>query len=54
MKDNQQTKEYKAPQFKLVRQDESIKVFFAASGTPGAPSLTGGINSMSRGTSSEW
>jgi len=29
------TKTYVKPMFKLVKQDESNKVFFAASGTPG-------------------
>jgi len=35
MKEKQQSKEYKTPQFQLVRQDEQNTVFFAASGEPG-------------------
>jgi len=47
MKQIRQTKEYKTPQFQLVRQDESNKVFFAASG---APALGGSLGSMSSTT----
>jgi len=39
MKETKQSKEYKTPQFQLFKTDESNKVFFAASGTPGSPSL---------------
>jgi len=42
-----QSKEYKTPQFQFVKTDESNKVFFAASGTPGAPSVGGSLGSMS-------
>jgi len=36
MKETKQSKEYKTPQFHLVRQDEQNKVFFTASSpTPG-------------------
>jgi len=47
-------KNYSEPTFVVIRNDAQNKVFFAASGTPGGPSLTGGINTMSRGTISEW
>jgi len=30
---------YTQPKFEFVRMDESNKVFFVASGTPGSPSL---------------
>jgi len=39
MKEIKQSKEHKAPYIQLVRMDESNKVFFAASGKPGSPSL---------------
>jgi len=41
---------YEKPQFQLVRQDESNKVFFAASG---APALGGSLGSMSS-TAGSW
>jgi len=50
MKQNQQSKEYKTPKFQIVKQDEQNKVFFAASGTPGAPSFGGSLGSMSSTT----
>jgi len=53
MTQTKQTKEYKAPQFRHVRQDESNKVFFAASGTPGAPAVGGSFGSMSS-TNGAW
>jgi len=44
MKQKQQAKEYKTPQFQLVRQDESNKVFSTASSPSPTPTstLTGG------------
>jgi len=54
MKKAQQTKEYKTPQFQIVRQDEQNRVFFTASGSSaGSGSVTGSITSMSS-TSGVW
>jgi len=50
MKPKQQSKEYKTPQFRLVRQDEQNKVFFTGSG---GPSFGGSLKAMSS-TSSAW
>jgi len=52
MKDNQQSKEYKTPQFQFVKTDNQNKVFFAASGTPGpTPTSVGGsLGSMTNAT----
>jgi len=46
VKEIHQSKEYKTPQFKFVKTDEQNKVFFAASGTPGAPTVGGSLGSM--------
>lgn len=54
MKTNNFQKEYKVPQFQIVKPDESNKVFFAASGAPAGPSLTGGINTMTVNNGSAW
>jgi len=54
MKETKQLKEYKAPQFQFVKQDERNRVFFAASGTPEGPSHTGGINKMNMKVNSVW
>jgi len=43
-------KEYKTPQFELVRQDESAKVFFTASG---ATQSAGELGSMTS-TAGQW
>jgi len=48
-----QSKEYKAPQFQLVRQDEQNKVFFTASGGPALTSVGGKLGSMSS-TNGAW
>jgi len=50
MTQTKQSKEYKAPQFQLVRQDEQNKVFFTASGAPAAPSVGGSLGSMTSDT----
>jgi len=51
----QQSKEYRSPQFQLVRQDEQNKVFFTASGGPsGSDSVTGSISSMSSTSATSW
>jgi len=46
-------KQYETPQFKLVRQEESNKVFFVASGTQNAPKAGGTLGSMSK-TPTNW
>jgi len=53
MKENKQSKAYKTPQFQFVKTDEQNKVFFAASGTPGAPSVGGSLRSMNS-TNGAW
>jgi len=46
-------KQYALPQFQLVRQNDSNKIFFAASGTPGAPALGGALGAMTK-TNGSW
>jgi len=46
----QNKKEYEAPKVELVKQDESNKVFFTASG---APSVGGSLGKMTS-TSTSW
>jgi len=43
-----QSKEYKTPQFQLVRQDEQNRVFFTASGE--GPKLTGTLGTATQTT----
>jgi len=55
MKETKQTKEYKAPLFQFVRQNEQNRKFFTASGGPAPTSVTTGtITSMSRNESVGW
>jgi len=53
MDDAKLSKEYKSPLFVLIRLDESNKVYFTASGTPGEPAIVGLLESMSS-TSVSW
>jgi len=51
--DKQQIKEYISPLFQLVRRDETNKVFFAASETPG-PAMTGSLGTMTVKNVGSW
>jgi len=48
MREQQQSKEYRSPQFQLVRQDEQNKIFFTASG--GDTKLTGTLGTATQQT----
>jgi len=45
-------KNYNEPKFELVRQNESNRVFFTASGPAPTPTPSGSISSMSKVTGS--
>jgi len=52
MLENNYLKEYEAPKFECVRQDESNKVFFAASGS--APATTASIANVTGSGITSW